>query len=145
MTKYKRGGVEITIKNLQNKLPVSQTKIKKLIRKILKGEKVKKSGWINICFVNNPLIRKFNTKFLSSNNATDVLAFNLGDTKKVILADIMISTDKAIEQAGKFKTTPADELLLYVTHGILHLLGFNDHSKAQIELMRKKESEYVDR
>ncbi len=135
----------ITIRNLQNKLPIPSTKIKKLIRKVLKGERVKKSGWINICFVDNPLIKKFNAKFLKSNRTTDVLAFNSTKGKKVILADIMISTDKAIEQARNFKTTPTYELLLYVAHGMLHILGFDDHSKTQIKLMRKKESKYVDR
>lgn len=136
--------MRVTIKNLQNKLPIRPAKIKTLIRKILKGERVKIPGWINICFVSNPLIKKFNAKFLKSNQTTDVLAFNSGN-RKILLADIMISTDKAIQQARYFKTSAGYELLLYVAHGILHVLGFNDHSKAQIKLMRKKESEYVDR
>ena len=136
--------MKITIKNLQNKLPIRASKIKNLIRKIIKGEEVKDSGWINICFVDNTRIKKFNAKFLKTNSATDVLAFNLGD-KKIILADIVISTDQAIKQAHNFKTTPDYELLLYVTHGILHILGFDDHTKTQIKMMRKKESEYVDR
>jgi len=136
--------VEIIIKNLQSELPIRPAKIKNLVRKILKGERVKKTGWINICFVDNPVIRKFNAKFLKSDKTTDVLAFNSGNGK-LILADIMISTDKAIEHARRFKTTGGDELLLYVAHGILHLLGFNDHSKTQIKMMRKKESQYVDR
>ncbi|MDD5109184.1 MAG: rRNA maturation RNase YbeY [Candidatus Omnitrophica bacterium] len=137
--------MKITIKNLQNKLPIHASKIKKLIRKIVEGEKVKESGWINICFVNNARIKKFNAKFLKNNTTTDVLAFNLGDRKKVILADIMISTDKAIKQAHNFNTTCDYELLLYVAHGILHILGFDDHTKSQIKIMRKKESKYVDR
>ncbi len=137
--------MKITIKNLQNKLPLGQTKIKNLIRRILKGENITASGWINICFVDNALIKKFNSKFLKSRSSTDVLAFNLGNKRKIMLADIMISTDQAILQARSFKTTPGYELLLYVAHGLLHILGFNDHSPEQIKLMRKKESEYVDR
>lgn len=137
--------MKITIKNLQNKLPIRPRKIKNLIRKVIKGEGVKKSGWINICFVDNPLIKKFNAKFLKTNSATDVLAFNLGEGGKPILADIMISTDTAIKQARNFKTTPDYELLLYVVHGILHILGFGDRTKTQIKMMREKENEYVDR
>ncbi len=137
--------MKITIKNLQNKIPVHPKKIKKLIHKVLKGERIKESGWINICFVNNTLIKKFNAKFLKTNSATDVLAFNLGGGKKIILADIMISTDTAIKQAAVFKTTPDYELLLYIVHGILHILGYNDRTKTQTKLMRKKESQYVDR
>lgn len=137
--------MRITIKNLQNKLPIHSSKIKKLILRIIKKERVKESGWINICFVDNACIKKFNAKFLKTNSATDVLAFNLGESKKIILADIMISADKAIKQARSFKTSADYELLLYVVHGILHILGFGDRTKTQINIMRKKENEYVDR
>ena len=137
--------MKITIKNLQDKIAVRPRKIKDLIRRVLRGERAKESGWINICFVNNPLIKKFNAKFLKTNSATDVLAFNLGGGKKIILADIMISTDTAIKQATVFKTTPDYELSLYIVHGILHILGYNDRTKTQTRLMRKKESKYVDR
>jgi probable rRNA maturation factor len=108
---------------------------------------VKESGWINICFVNNPLIKRFNAEFLKKNSSTDVLAFNSSNSKikKVIAADIMISTDAALKQARSFKTTPDYELLLYVAHGLLHILGYDDQTPAQIKLMRKKENQYVDR
>jgi len=137
--------VKITLCNLQNKLPVPAGKIKKLILKVLKGEKVKKSGWINICFVDDARIKKFNAKFHKRKGSTDVLAFDLSgqDNQNILLADIMISTQTAIKQALVFKTSREYELLLYVVHGILHILGFNDHTPAQIKLMRKKESQYV--
>jgi probable rRNA maturation factor len=97
--------------------------------------------------VDNPLIKKNNLKFLKTNSATDVLAFNSSDrkSKKVFCADIMISTDAALKQARSFKTTPDYELSLYVVHGLLHILGYDDQTRAQIKLMRKKESQYVDR
>lgn len=139
--------MKITIKNLQNKLRLSPIRIKKLINHILKGEGVKESGCINICFVNNPLIKKFNIKFLKTSSSTDVLAFNLNDKKnsKILLADIMISTDTAINNARKFKTTSDYELMLYVAHGILHILGYDDRTKTQMKRMRKSEAEYVNR
>jgi probable rRNA maturation factor len=97
--------------------------------------------------VNNQLIKRFNAKFLKNNTPTDVLAFNSSNAriKKAIAADIMISTDAALKQARNFKTTPDYELLLYAAHGLLHILGYNDQTPAQIKLMRKKESQYVDR
>ena len=137
--------MKITLQNQQNKFQIHTGKIKKLILKVLKGERVKESGWINICFVNNPQIKKFNAKFLKVKGSTDVLAFNLSDKKEknVILADIMISVQEALKQAASYKTTPDYELSLYIVHGLLHILGFNDHTPAQIKLMRKKESQYV--
>jgi probable rRNA maturation factor len=139
--------MKITIKNLQNKLKLRPARIKKLINHILKSEGRKESGCINICFVNNSLIKKFNIKFLKTNSSTDVLTFNLGNKKmsKILLADIMISTDTAINNARKFKTTSDYELMLYVAHGILHILGYDDRTKTQMKRMRKKEAEYVNR
>jgi probable rRNA maturation factor len=138
--------VKITLQNQQKKVSVQTGKYKKLILKVLKGEQVKESGWINICFVDNPQIKKFNAKFLKIKGFTDVLAFNLSDKKEknVILADIMISAQEALKQARRYKTTFDYELSLYVVHGLLHILGFNDHTERQIKLMRKKESQYVD-
>ncbi len=139
--------MKITVKNLQKKLLISPVKIKKLILKVLKGEGIKESGYINICFADDPLIKKFNLKFLKTNSSTDVLAFNLNNNleNKILLADIMISTDTAIKNSRKFNTKPEYELMLYVTHGILHILGYDDRDKTQRKQMRKKEIEYVDR
>jgi len=142
----KKSVIRITLRNLQNQLPLYSWRIKKLILKVLKGERVKESAWINICFVDNRQIKKFNSKFLKTESATDVLAFNLSDKKEknIILADIMISTQEALKQAAKFKTTPDYELSLYVVHGLLHILGVGDHTAYQKKRMRKKESQYVD-
>ncbi len=137
--------MEITLQNQQEKVLTQAGKIKKLIRKGLKGRRIEKSGWINICFVNNSRIKKFNAKFLKIKNSTDVLAFNLSNKKEknIISADILISAQKALKQSRSYKTTLNYELSLYVVHGLLHILGFNDHTPRQIKLMRKKESEYV--
>ena len=137
--------MKITLLNQQKKVSIQIKKIIKLIRKVLKGEGVKESGWINICFVDNQQIKKFNAQFLNINGSTDVLAFNSSTQKKkkIILADIMISAQEGLKQARKFKTTPDYELSLYVVHGLLHILGYNDHTPQQIKLMRKKESQYV--
>jgi len=139
--------MKINIKNLQKKLPVKPGKVKGLILDILKGEKIKGAGYINICFTDDTLIKKFNAKFLKTDTSTDVLAFNLNDSGggKIMLADIMISADTAINNARKFKTEPDYELMLYVTHGVLHILGYDDRDKARKKQMRKKELEYVNR
>jgi probable rRNA maturation factor len=137
--------VNIYLYNLQNILSVPAPKIKKLIRKVLAGEKINKSGWINICFVDDRQIKKHNTRFLNHRSSTDVLAFNLTDKNErgIILADIMISTQTALRQARIFNTTAQHELFLYITHGILHILGYKDKGALEVKLMRKKENQYV--
>ena len=78
--------------------------------------------------------------------ATDVLAFDLRDRKSAsaLEGEIVISTGAACRQARQFKTTPQREVTLYVVHGILHLLGYDDHRPADIRKMRSKEKELME-
>jgi len=119
--------------------------IKKLISKALKEEGVEKEGEITICFANDTLIRKLNARYLKKNKPTDVLTFDLTNfqDKRQLFADIIISTDTAIRNARVFKTAPLYELSLYSIHGLLHLLGYDDHSEESRKIMRGKELKYV--
>jgi len=132
--------MKILIKNLQAKIPVSPTRIKKVILTTLSQEGVRPSGEISVLFVEDCQIRELNAKFLHSRRATDVIAFNLSDQKKsgVFVGDIAVSVDTALRNARRFKTTPVYELCLYVAHGALHLLGYDDASPAQQKKMHKK-------
>jgi len=137
--------VKITIKNLQNKVPVNPKRIIKTVQKVLLREGIKKSGEITVCFVNDKKIKALNSKYLNRNNPTDVIAFNITDAedKRNIFADIAISADSAVANARAFKTTPLFELYLYVVHGVLHILGYDHRKKSDQLLMRKKEEQIL--
>jgi probable rRNA maturation factor len=132
--------VKIAIKNLQKKIPVTaltSTRIKKAILKTCLSEDVRKPGEITVCLVNDRAIKEFNLNYLAQNNPTDVLAFDFNEGGR-ILADIMISTDTASRNARIFKTSPLRELYLYVIHGMLHILGYDDESTGERKVMDKK-------
>ncbi len=137
--------MKIIIKNFQKKVPINLKRIKKTILKILSLECTKKSGEITVCFVNDKKIKELNLKYRHKNTPTDVLVFDILESKNSnhIFADIVISTDTAIRNARIFKTTKFYELNLYLIHGTLHLLGYDDHGLKQRQLMRQKEKEYV--
>lgn len=82
---------------------------------------------------------------MGKNSSTDVIAFNLTDTKdlKNVFADIVVSTDTAIRNTKIFKTTLFYELCLYVIHGLLHILGYNDKLKKQRQIMEKRQKEIL--
>lgn len=136
---------KITIKNLQKKIPIYPIRIKKSILKALKQEGQISKGQLSVSFVTDSLIRKLNSKYSKKNIPTDVLAFdmNIDKKKKELFGDIVISVDTAIRNAKVFKSTPAYELNLYAVHGVLHLLGYGDHSPKERIIMRKKEFKYV--
>jgi probable rRNA maturation factor len=133
--------VKIFIKNFQKKLTISPSRIKKAIRKTLACCGKKNSGEITVCVVDDKRIKALNLKFLRSNSATDVLSFNiLGGNSREILGDIAISAQTAIRNAKIFNVLPSDELLLYVIHGTLHLLGYKDRTKKEQVRMHKKQA-----
>jgi len=134
--------LRIIIKNLQSKVPVNSEKIVKTVQKVLSSEGIKKSGEITLCFVNDRKIKELNLKYLGKNNPTDVITFDIAEPKRPdkIFADIVISTDRAIDNAGVFHTRPLFELYLYVIHGVLHILGYDDKTKKDKLLMRKREA-----
>ncbi len=53
--------------------------------------------------------------------------------------EIFVSGDTAIRNAKEYQTSPKEEAMLYVIHGILHLIGFKDHKKHDVQAMQKEE------
>lgn len=140
--------MEISISNLQKKIPLQTDQIKKVVQRILKFKRLDQAC-ISVVFVSSQKIRALNKKYLNRTYATDVLAFNLSDENcnsstpdgegEDLMGDIVISTDAVRQNVKKFKTEPAYELVLYVVHGILHLLGYDDHSAKDTREMRAEE------
>lgn len=80
-----------------------------------------------------------NRKFLGLDMPTDVIAFDLRPQPKGPLAgDIAVSTDTACANARVFKTDPLREMYLYVIHGVLHLLGWQDNTLRARARMQKQ-------
>jgi probable rRNA maturation factor len=86
--------------------------------------------YISVSLVGNKEIQALNKKYLGHDCATDVLSFNYSDASKSqsdesgdFLGDIVVSTDKAKEQADSYGNTYEEEVADLVAHGVLHLLG----------------------
>ncbi|OGX18212.1 MAG: rRNA maturation RNase YbeY [Omnitrophica WOR_2 bacterium RBG_13_44_8b] len=135
--------MKIIIKNFQNKIPVSPARMKQLILKALSCEGTKKSGEITVTILSDKRMRALNLKYLHRDEPTDVLAFDLSAKPRTLIADIIVSSDTAVRNAGIYKTTPSYELNLYLIHGVLHLLGFDDNAPKGARIMRAKEEKYV--
>ncbi len=144
--------MEIIIKDLQVKVPLNPPQIRKITKTILRHEGID-NAVLSVVFVSYQRIKSLNKKYLARNHATDVLAFDLRDNvpskpksrqrPKILVGDIFISTDAALKNAQMYKTTLAQELSLYIIHGLLHLLGFDDHQVIEIKKIRKKEQEIL--
>jgi probable rRNA maturation factor len=90
-------------------------------------------------------MRETNVQFLGHDYPTDVLAFALEDDLEngLLEGNVLVCPDVAAERAPEFGWDAAEELLLYVIHGALHLVGYDDHSPEDAPTMRAKEREYL--
>ncbi len=136
-------GVILIIKNLQKKIPVDFCKIKEAVWAIISNQGLVKTGEINISFIDDSSIHKLNSRFHGCNFPTDVLAFDLSPDKKRLLADIYISADTALKNSITFRTDPVFEIYLYVIHGMLHIVGYDDQNPGDTKIMRSKERFYL--
>lgn len=135
--------MKLNIINLQKLHFIDKNRVKKLISSILKVEK--KNAELNLVFTDNKKIKKINKTFLGHNFATDVISFayNNASLENNISGEIIISVEMAIKLAQKLKCTIEGEIALYLVHGLLHLLGYNDKLKKDARKMHQREKELL--
>ena len=136
--------MEITLNNLQKKIPIPQSRILKAAQSAL--HKIGDTHFFNksvchlsIVFVGTQRMRSINKKYLKHDYVTDVLTFDLGDNT----GEIIICPQVAVDNAKDHQTSTENEIILYVIHGILHLAGFDDHKPKDILQMRSMENELL--
>ena len=103
------------------------------------------AGDITVAVVDDGQMSKLHQQFLGLDTTTDVLTFDLRpDGQGSIEADIVICIDEARRQAEKLGHDVRNELLLYALHGVLHLLGYDDHDSADAQRMHEKEDQLLE-
>ena len=144
--------VKVIISNDQKAVKIP-TGIRLLIRRcchaVLELEGFDGSAEVSVRFVDNEQIRELNAKYRNIDKETDVLSFPLGengvydtnlDTGAKMLGDIVISVEKAVEQAELYNHPLQREIGFLTVHSMLHLLGY-DHEDGGIEAVHMREKE----
>lgn len=100
---------------------------------------------ISIAIVDDPTIRRLNKQYLNHDYETDVISFVLdwNEHDGKLAGQLIVSTDTAAELALDVGGTMQEELLLYVIHGMLHLVGYDDKQTAAAAEMRLTEQKYL--
>ena len=117
-------------------------KLRIWINKAAKAEK-KSIHSLNYIFCSDKYLLTLNVDYLKHSTLTDIITFNFNETRSHLVGEIYISIERVKENASKFKTTFEHELLRVMIHGVLHLSGYNDKTKQDKMVMRKKEEAYV--
>ena len=129
------------------------TGIRLLVRRccsaVLTMEKFEGAAEVSVSFVDNEQIRQLNREFRDKDAATDVLSFPLGEngvydynneTGAYMLGDVVLSIERAMEQAEQFGHSLQREIGYLTVHSVLHLLGY-DHVDGGLEAVRMREKE----
>ena len=93
--------------------------------------------------VDDPTIHALNVQYLQHDYPTDVLSFVLEQTDNRVEGELIVSADTASREAAEAGWSPHDELLLYVIHGTLHLVGYDDHQPTDQAEMVAAEARYL--
>ena len=140
----------VIVNNIQVKIEISE-KILLLLEEIgnfvLRLEGQSKQCEVSINLVDNNHIQELNFTYRGYDKPTDVLSFNLQDNitdeeEDCILGDVVISAEKAEEQAKIYGHTLMQEVAFLSVHGILHLLGY-DHETAEAEKEMNEKQEMI--
>lgn len=144
--------IRVIIHNDQKEVKIP-TGLRMLVRRccnaVLRLEEFGAPAEISVTFVDNKKIHELNKQYRHKDAPTDVLSFPMGengvydinhDTGARILGDIVLSMEKAVEQAECFDHSLDREVAYLTAHSVLHLLGY-DHERGGIDRVRMREKE----
>lgn len=121
---------------------VDEARLQTAVQRILDDAQIG-SAQIGIAVLSDSAIRQLNKQYLDHDYATDAISFVLEQTPDHLEGEIAVSAETARRQAARLGWDAGDELLLYVVHGMLHLVGEDDMSEAAAERMRQREREVL--
>ncbi len=146
--------MNIAIANRQRTRKINLRLLKKITRELLAELELEKEE-IGICLVAALEMTRLNETFLKHQGSTDVITFDYaetgragsplpapgahGVTRPTIHGEIFICVDEAVLQARKFGTNWQSEVIHYLVHGVLHLIGFDDSSADTRRRMKRVE------
>lgn len=110
--------------------------------KLVAESEIRRLGDISIIFCSDHYILDINIKYLQHDYFTDIITFDYCEGNK-LNGDLFISIDSVRENASFYGTEFADELNRVIVHGVLHLIGYDDHTEEDIKVMRSKENYYL--
>ena len=133
---------KVDVSNQQARLKIAVRKLQEIVRAILEAEEIP-AAEISIAVVDDPTMHQLNRQYLQHDYPTDVLSFVLHSDEESLEGEIIVSADTAATTCAEYGWSAFDELTLYVIHGTLHLVGYDDHSPRDRKQMRAKEAEYL--
>ena len=124
------------------KFPFKEKRLTSRWLKFVAESEAKRLGDISVIFCSDNYILDINIQYLQHDYYTDIITFDYCEGNK-LSGDLFISVDSVRENASFYGTEFSDELNRVIVHGLLHLIGYDDHTEEDIAQMRAKENYYL--
>ncbi len=128
---------KVSIASPQELVKLDRPRLREIVKQVMAEEDIKDYE-ISLAFVDNPTIHGINKRFLEHDEPTDVITFPYS-SGKVLVGELVIGVEVALEQARVGGHEVDAELALYVIHGLLHLVGYDDKDAHDRKQMRVRE------
>jgi probable rRNA maturation factor len=132
------------IANRQRRVPIAAPRLARAAARALAAVG-RVGGMVEVAVVDDAEIRRLNVRYRGIARRTDVLAFPLEapDAPDQLVGQIVVSAEAARRQARRLGVPLARELELLVTHGTLHLVGYDDRDPVEADLMHRRERDIL--
>ena len=134
--------VMVSYYNEDTKFTFKEKRLTSRWLKLVAESEIRRLGDISIIFCSDNYILDVNMKYLQHDYFTDIITFDYCEGDR-LNGDLFISVDSVRENAQFYGTEFENELNRVIVHGILHLIGYDDHTKEDIAVMRAKENYYL--
>ena len=134
--------IEIDIHNDQDTIVFDDDRMRQAIQNVYADREIHQ-GEVSLAVIGDEQMQQLNARYLNHDWPTDVLSFVHDVTDDRLDGEVIVSADTADREAQRFGWQPADELLLYVIHGALHLIGHDDHNDDDLADMRAAERRHL--
>ena len=136
--------MNILIANRQRAKKIHSRLLKQIVGALLAELKISQAE-LGIALVGAAEMARVNWQFLRHDGSTDVITFDHRDHSAPLHGELFVCVDDAVRQAKQFKTTWQSEVVRYIVHGVLHLLGHDDLQPAARREMKREENRLVRR
>ncbi len=126
----------------KNATLANRTALKAFIEKAIKKEGLTIET-LQYIFCSDQFLLGINKSYLQHDYYTDIISFDLSESKGKLIGEVYISIDRVKENAKSHKTSLKEELLRVIFHGALHFCGYKDKKPADIKKMRAQEDKWL--
>ena len=126
----------------KNATLANRTALKAFIEKALKKEGLHIET-LQYIFCSDKYILGINKSYLQHDYYTDIISFDLSETRGKLIGEVYISIERVKDNAKTHKTSLKEELLRVIFHGALHFCGYKDKKPADIKKMRAQEDKWL--